>query len=403
MNMQQVQRDQLYINMLDDEQFLRWILHPSEELDEYWNKIMQEDTDKKKIIADLKTIINGLEIVEEGLPDEAKKDIWNKIEQAKQKKRSFRLFPILKYAAAVLILITSSVYLYTTIRKNAEKPINYESIISSVLPSEESSENVLIVLPNNDKIEVKETNVELIHDTDGKISVNAKILDKTDNTDQIANNLNQLYVPFGKTTSIVMSDGSKVWVNSGSRLIYPSTFTGNKREIYVEGEIYLEVSKNEKMPFIVRTDMLEINVLGTSFNVSAYKNDTDQSIVLATGSVSVKETTQKTSAMIKPNQKYTIEKSTKKSSLQQVDVFDHICWKYGFLVFENESLSNVLKKIQRYYDAQIIFNPSETNLTSVSGKLDLKEKIEETFRIVSIAAPIDYKIQEKEIIISVKP
>lgn len=401
--MEKAQHDSLYIEILDDEHFLKWILYPSEELDEYWNKIMQEDTDKKKVISDLETIIKGLEIVEEELSAEAKKDIWNKIEGGKKKKHPFRLFSLLKYTAVVLVLIVSSVYLYTTFRTPSGQPINYESLISTALPIEENPENVLIVLGNKEKIEVKESNVELIHDTDGRISVNSEIHDNKHTSDNVGNNMNQLYVPFGKTTSIVMSDGSKVWVNSGTRLIYPSTFTGDKREIYVEGEIYLEVSRNEKMPFIVRTDMLEINVLGTSFNVSAYKNDIDQSVVLATGSVSVKETSQKASATIKPNQKFTIEKSTKKSNLQEVDVFDYICWKYGFLIFENELLSNVLNKIERYYNVSLVYDPSETDKTTVSGKLDLKEDIKETFRIVSITTPIDYTIQEREIHISVKP
>ncbi len=82
---------------------------------------------------------------------------------------------------------------------------------------------------------------------------------------------NQLIVPNGKRSTLALEDGTKMWINAGSRVIYPNKFKKNKREIYVDGEVYMEVARDEERPFVVKTNMLDVQVLGTSFNVMAYK------------------------------------------------------------------------------------------------------------------------------------
>lgn len=401
--MKKTQQEQIYHSLLDDDRFFQWLIHPTKELDEYWKKIMQEDPDKKKIIDDLRPIIKGIRIADNELSSEDKKNIWlevEKYESKMQRKTPFRIL-FLRYVAVITLVISVSLSIFLYKNKQTENtPINYESLISK---TEETSDNVLIVLGDDEKIELKEKNVELVHDAEGRMIVNAETIEAKKNTKNEKTQFNQLFVPYGKTTSIVMSDGSKLWVNSGSRVIYPAAFEANKREIFVEGEIYLEVARNEKTPFIVKTDLLEINVLGTSFNISAYKSDADQSVVLATGSVCIRELNKKETTTIKPNQKYSYEKSSNTSSLETVDVMNYISWKYGFLIFDRANLSNILRKIERHYNIPLHYNVEGTNYKTISGKLDLKENIEETFRIISIAAPIEYEIGNDQIKISVKP
>jgi hypothetical protein len=397
-------RIQLYNSLLNDDAFLRWLLHPTGELDDYWNQIMQESPEKKEAINELKTIIKGMKIVEEDCLRKSKKRYGIKLKRPPTGKEKHSVcrpsFAMPLFSASHW---ATGAYFYMARTHVSDTSIDYQSLASDTSAINGTSGNVLIVLANQEKIEMQETNMELVHDAEGHISVNSKVIENDKSADKPEDNLNQLFVPYGKTTGIVMSDGSRVWVNSGSHVIYPSVFTAGKREIYVEGEVYLEVARDEKSPFIVKTDLLDIHVLGTSFNVSAYKNDKNQSVVLATGSVSIKGNHEKTVKTIKPNQKYTFEKNTNHSGIQEVDIFDYISWKYGFLSFKKEKLSDVLKKIERYYNVRIDYNASEIDRTSVSGKLDLKGDIQETFRIISITAPIEYNIQEKEIKINVKP
>ncbi|MDR0836088.1 MAG: FecR family protein [Tannerella sp.] len=421
--MDKQQHKRIYHGLLSDDAFFQWLLCPTEELDVYWNRIMLENPEKNEAVNELRTILKGMKIVEKGMSEEVKKELWRKIERASSReKKPFRLLPFLRYAAVFLVVLATSVYVYMNQKQIPDESIDYQSFAPDSSTVGKTG-NVLILFADNKRIEVEESNVELMHDAEGKMSINSKVIETEKADDKTADKtadkkgdkkgdkkadkkeieLNQLYVPYGKTSNIVMSDGTKVWVNSGSRLVYPPVFAGNKREIYVEGEIFLEVTRNEKSPFIVKTNRMEISVSGTSFNVSAYKNDEKQSVVLATGAVSVKENKEKTVTTLHPNQKYTFEKSTNTFKIQEVDVFDYICWKYGFLSFKKEKLSIVLKKVERYYNVRMDYDVLAIDRTTLSGKLDLKEDISETFRILSITAPIEYKIQSEGIKINVKP
>ncbi|MDR2042419.1 MAG: FecR domain-containing protein [Tannerella sp.] len=403
-------RKRVYLGLLEDAAFFRWMLHPTPALDAHWKEIMQTSPEMKEAIDELKTVLRGMKVQEEGLSAEAQKELWRRIEASVCRKRhTFRLKPLLRYAALFCLLLSAGAYWIFTKNGTPEDSIDYQSLVSDTVLTTGRSGKVTIVLANQEKIEVEETAVELRHDMEGRMSVNS-VLIKTDGGKEPAapsekqeNRLNRLFVPYGKTTHLVMSDGSKVWVNSGSRMIYPSVFAENRREIYVEGEIYLEVARNEQAPFIVKTDLLEIDVLGTSFNVSAYKNDENQSVVLASGALAVKGKKEKTALTIRPNQKYTFEKSANLSGVQEVNVSDYTGWICGFLSLKNEKLSSVLHKVERYYNVRIDCDASLADRISVSGKLDLKENIEETFRIISITAPIEYVIRDNEISIHVKP
>lgn len=349
---------------------------------------------------ELQFLKQRIKILDEGLSSEGRMELWSKIEAAihhrRRKTVSFSLF--IRYVAVVAILFYCSYYVYTNV--SSRKEIDYNSILSNTKLPDEVLENVTVILGDKEKIEIEDKDVQVSHDEQGNMRVNKKKIDLPESS---SHGYNQLIVPYGKTTQITLSDGSNIWANSGTKLVYPAVFASDKREIYLEGEIYLEVARNEKHPFVVKTDMTEVNVLGTSFNVSAYKNDKQQCVTLVTGSVAIKAVDKKNTTVIKPNQLYTFEKESHITCLQEVDVNEYICWKDGFLIFHNEPLAEVLKKIERYYNVVLVFDPVEISKVTVSGKLDLKSDINETFRIISITAPIVYEKEENAIKISVEP
>jgi ferric-dicitrate binding protein FerR (iron transport regulator) len=119
----------------------------------------------------------------------------------------------------------------------------------------------------------------------------------------------QLIVPTGKRASMIFADGSRVTVRPGSKVIFPTMFAQNEREIYVQGEAFLEVSKNKKRPFIVKTELMDVEVLGTSFDVSAYPGENEQSVVLVTGSVKVRSASSDETKIV-PNQRYSFDKTS---------------------------------------------------------------------------------------------
>ena len=132
---------------------------------------------------------------------------------------------------------------------------------------------------------------QIEYDAKGTVAVNSeKIADvslNSANTSKRLSEFNQLIVPNGKRSTLILEDGTKLWVNAGSRIVYPVTFADKKREIYVNGEVFLEVTPDKKRPFIVKTKEIDVQVLGTSFNVMAYETDESSSVVLVTGAVQV--------------------------------------------------------------------------------------------------------------------
>lgn len=355
---------------------------------------------KQNLEEDLRFLKRKIKVLDEGLSSEDRMELWSKIEEAiyHRRRKTVSLSLFVRYVAVVAILFTAIYYISTNI--SFRKEVDYSSILSDTKLPDGALENVTVILGDKEKIEIEDKDVQVSHDEQGNMRVNKKKIDLPESS---SHEYNQLIVPYGKTTQITLSDGSNIWANSGTKLVYPVVFASDKREIYVEGEIYLEVVRNEKHPFVVKTDMTEVNVLGTSFNVSAYKNDKQQFVTLVTGSVAIKTTDKKNTTVIKPNQLYTFEKESHSARLQEVDVNEYICWKDGFLIFHNKSLAEVLKKIERYYNVVLIFDPVEISKVTVSGKLDLKSDINETFRIISITASIVYEKEENVIKISVKP
>jgi len=159
------------------------------------------------------------------------------------------------------------------------------------------------------------------------------------------NVMHKLMVPSGKRSILQLSDGTRMWLNSGTELDFPSKFGGSTREITVKGEIYIEVAEGQK-PFYVNTSQFRVRVHGTKFNISAY-GDEDNTVVLVEGSVEV-VTAGHESTWLSPNEKAAI--STGKILKETVNVDEYTGWKDGVLIFDQTPISEVLKKIGRYYN-----------------------------------------------------
>lgn len=187
---------------------------------------------------------------------------------------------------------------------------------------------------------------------------------------------------------MTLPDGTHLWVNSGTRVIYPTHFERDQREIYVEGEVFLDVRRNEKAPFIVRTKDFQVQVLGTSFNISAYSSEKTSSVVLVEGSVNIKSHNQQ-QVKLAPGQLVNIH-SDQLDTPQNVDVEPYICWIKNILMYTDDSLDKVFRKLNLYYGKEFVLD-TEVERMQVSGKLDLKDKLEDVLHTISYSAPIEYK------------
>ncbi len=184
----------------------------------------------------------------------------------------------------------------------------------------------------------------------------------------------QLVVPKGKRSRVTMEDGTVMWVNAGSRVAFPGRFEKRKRELYVDGRAYLEVSPDKKRPFSVRTTQLNVEVLGTSFDVNAYDDGDGQRVVLVDGSVRVNRAgDENMEAVLGPNEMYSFSNGIARVS--GVDAGRLTSWKDGLLLYSSETLGRIASDLSHYYGRTIVCSP-EASPVRFTGKLDLKESLE---------------------------
>ncbi len=236
----------------------------------------------------------------------------------------------------------------------------------------------------------------------GRVSTGRLILQERE--DKMNNKIyfNELRVPYGKRFEVILGDGTHIYLNSGSELKYPSYFSANSsREVYLKGEAYFEVFKDENRPFIVITDELNTKVLGTKFNVSAYSNTEATEVVLVEGLVGIKVNEEKINdyLILNPSQKGYKLKKEENILIEDVSVAKYISWKDGVLMFENESTENIFKVLERRYNVIIQNNYTGLNNHYFTGTFE-HESIEEILNTIKNHTPFNYTKNGEEIIIN---
>lgn len=387
------------INYILQPEFIEWVIRPTQESDLYWENYTVENPSEKNRINQSKSFIKDLIPNEKELSDEEILSLWEKIEvSATSKKRS--LIKIIRYAAAASILLALGLSVWLLFDQKPEKTngINYHALAGK---NKAGSEIKLIMSDHSEKL-FASSQVALKYNKEGKLDANSEKLISEAATNQGINigATNQLVVPFGKKSSIELSDGTKLWLNSGSRAIYPMVFGKDKREIYLEGEGYIEVAHDTTRPFFVVTDQLKVKVLGTKFNLSAYPDDATISLALVEGQVEASSTTE-TMKLI-PNQVLNYQKSTHLSTINSDDLLEHISWIYGWMLCDKETILSIITKLSRYYDIKIDVKDPKINNMTLTGKLDLKSKCEDVLKVICTTAPLNYEFSDNQIIISAK-
>ena len=332
----------------------------------------------------------------------AQNELWSRIKR-KNKYHDKRFVRLLVWsgsvAASICLLLAVGWYLFLP---SQPVTVDYASIMQRFEQVDQTSDQVQLVLSNNQKITIEGQEAQLDYEA-GWVNIN-KNEKRSVNEDMDGEKaiFNQLVVPVGKRSMLTFNDGTRVWINSRSKLVYPVDFEKYKREIFVEGEIYLDVFADPKRPFIVRTSSLDVKVLGTQFNVSAYPDQPDLQVVLVIGQIEIQQEGA-SKEILKPNQLFSYNEEKQEFSTSVIDVADYIAWKDGYYPFYSQDLSVILAKLSKYYGVQFRWNEKVREL-SYSGKLDLKEDLQAVISALEKTAPIEIQqTSEKEYIVIVKP
>lgn len=194
--------------------------------------------------------------------------------------------------------------------------------------------------------------------------------------------------PPGERVAMVLSDGTRVYLTSNSYLKYPTTFDDDKREVTLVGRAYFEVSKS-KTPFLVNTSDMEVEVLGTSFDVESHSNNHNANVILVEGSVKVN--TKKGSRIIKPNEQLSIHRRTNESTVTNVDSRLLTMWKDGVLIVRGQTFGELLENLSAWYGVKIIDRTTVSGAEKFNGRFD-REDIEAAIKAICISARIKYRI-----------
>lgn len=379
--------------LLKNDFFIETQLNPSAVSDAFWANLLKEGKIDKQEFESAKRILLNLDTEAQlSVGDDIESRIWQRIESdialptRKLKRRSILFHPI-TIAACITGILFFSLITYIQYGKSTQgQDIASLSIANEELEKYKKSEEVLLVLSDDNTHVAKDGSV-VDYSTDEEIKIDDQSIAKQ--AEKIE--YNQLIVPYGKRTSIILADGSKIWLNAGTHIIYPSKFEQDKREIYVKGEVFADIVKDEKAPFFIKTDDLSVEVLGTKFNVNAYEGSRNQSVVLVEGSVSVM-TKEKHKALLKPNQRFYHKGN--EPQIENVDINNYVSWVDGYYSFKDEMLGVILDKLSNYYGVKIECGNKAYYLRCTGG-LDLKDDFIRVLEGLKESTPTDYSYNEQ--------
>lgn len=326
-------------------------------------------------------------------PDE-KDALWNQVGEtiSQRKQRSFNTFWIAAAASVTLLLLAGVGYL-----------VFYEdsaSVMQGVAArSKVSTEETRLILADERSVTLRKDNSSVVYKDNGAL---IQVDSSSTIGQQVAGDqqFNTLIVPYGKRSMLTLSDGTRIWLNSGSKLVYPSHFDKAQREVYLEGQAYFAVTHAENAPFYVHTKDMEVKVLGTEFDVSAYDDDPYTATVLTKGSVEL--TTQRQAlfgskkAKITPGTRAVFDQQQAVLQTQQVDVKEYVSWKDGSLVLNTAPLAEILRKVSRYYRVEIELKQPKLAGVRFNGELILQEDVRDVLKGLALTTGLSYKQQPNE-------
>lgn len=370
---------------MEDGAFIRAVRQGDRDAMARWEReVIAGNLDQEELLQ-AKLLVEMLHRDEEEI-DERSARLWKRVNSTVARRKRIRIAAWTSTAAAVLLV--AFLGLYQLLLRESSVGANDREAWGLLLSSMEETDKIMLIT-GKDSINVEGDFAE-IDVADDQISVNRETVEKGDEGEEVE--LLRLIVPGGKRSFVRLPDGSSLWVNSGSRLVYPAKFTGPKREIYLDGEIYGNIAKDpEGKPFSVYTGRMEVTVLGTELNVQAYGADQQEAVVLVTGSVQVKPEKAAARLLVPGNMATLIGETV---AVSDVDVQDYISWKDGYIRFREESLANLSRRLSRYYGVTISCDP-EVGTVKCSGGIYLQDNLEEVLEGITISLPVTFKKNEE--------
>lgn len=328
--------------------------------------------------------------------DRAWKDVKRKTDLPKNKYSR-----LIAYASFILLgaLITTAIYFISS------KPAKQQPVIAETgTPIKPGSKKATLILDNGDVRELSENTEEILSEGGAQIKTTGNKLEYIPGTENELNRekvrFNTLEVPRGGEYFLVLSDGTKVWLNAETTLRYPVRFQNGQRKVELTGEAYFEVAENRDAPFLVTSGKQAVRVLGTKFNLSSFPEDAFILTTIVEGKVEVfPEQSPDSKQILLPNHQSCFNKEEGKISQQKVDPYKFIAWKEGRFVFENEPLSEIMKTLAKWYNVDVIFASEKARDFRFTGNLRRYENFGEILKKIEKTNEVEFKIEGRQVIV----
>ncbi|NQZ45394.1 MAG: FecR domain-containing protein [Flavobacteriaceae bacterium] len=311
------------------------------------------------------------------------------------KKRPLRRW--MPYAAALIGVVLAVAVVFRD-----GNPMNRDTLADAPQIQTQDEENIVLTLADGTEKILGTATKNVALNRGGKLQTEGNDeLDYSVGEAAFDRGYHKLYIPNGQKFHVTLSDGTKVWLNSGSTLTFPPRFeaSAENRIVYLEGEAYFDVAEDKDFPFIVTVNDLNVKVLGTEFNVSAYRQQAAVATTLIEGSVRLYDGNSSTNSIqLHPNEQGTFDKYDKTLSAQEVDVQLFTAWMENRVVFNDMPLSQILQILERTYNVDIVNENTTIGEEKFTGEFDV-EDIQTIFKALSTSINFDYELEPHRITI----
>ena len=323
---------------------------------------------------------------------------WKAVEHKRElgQRRYFRRIGW-SVAAAVAVLV---VFTWVMFLGGEKSP---ETVIAQSVIGRPGESKALLVLSSGTKVELNSQIGDTIREEGRSILNERDYIDysRQDNDSQVKEVVyNELIVPAGGEYRLVLSDGSVVYMNSESRLKYPVKFIEDKRVVKLEGEAYFDVTHDEQHPFIVHTEQLNVKVLGTGFNVMAYKGDARTEVTLVHGKEDVKS--KNISEILTPSRQFVMNNDTREYEVRSVNVNTYVDWKNGILNFDAMPLEELGEKVSRWYGVKFFFSKESLKYLKFSGAFKKYNNIDYILDLIEATTDVSFELKGDVVIVNEK-
>jgi len=304
----------------------------------------------------------------------------------------------IRYVAAAIIICMLSVSLYFLFKPQPARQIskteNIKSPANDVAPG---GNKAILTLANGTSIILDSAaNGTLTTQGNSKIlKLNGMLSYNTLKNKSSEVLYNTISTPRGGQYELMLSDGSKVWLNAASSLRFPAAFVGKERKVELLGEAYFEVAKNAAMPFKVKVHGMEVEVLGTHFNINSYDNESMIRTTLLEGSVKINKNN--SSSLLKPGEQAQMNKAGEIKIINNVDVEEAIAWKEGKFQFDKADIHDIMRQLARWYDVDVEYKGTVSS--HFGGTISRDVNLSQVLNMLHLTGEVNFQIQDKKVLV----